>query len=98
VRSATGDEVAVSGPRPRALLVLLLLDALPRQHRLADAELLDKVPASDDFYLDALAKVEMDHDAKGRIVLLGDATYGNTLGGFGTGLATDIELKDYSTQ
>ncbi|MBM7785214.1 BTAD domain-containing putative transcriptional regulator [Tenggerimyces flavus] len=27
LRSATGDEVAVSGPRPRALLVLLLLDA-----------------------------------------------------------------------
>lgn len=27
MRSATGDQVAVSGPRPRALLVLLLLDA-----------------------------------------------------------------------
>ncbi len=29
----------------------------------------------------------MDRYATGRVVLLGDAAYGNTLGGFGTGLA-----------
>ncbi|MEV0404429.1 FAD-dependent monooxygenase [Actinoallomurus sp. NPDC050550] len=40
-----------------------------------------------EFYLDSISRVEMDHYAKGRVVLLGDAAYGNTLGGFGTGLA-----------
>jgi len=29
----------------------------------------------------------MDRYASGRVVLLGDSAYGNTLGGFGTGLA-----------
>ncbi|WP_163510046.1 FAD-dependent monooxygenase [Fodinicola acaciae] len=50
-------------------------------------EMLAKVPASPDFYLDSLSQVRMDSYAKGRIVLLGDAGYGNTLGGFGSGLA-----------
>jgi 2-polyprenyl-6-methoxyphenol hydroxylase-like FAD-dependent oxidoreductase len=40
-----------------------------------------------EFYLDSISRVEIDHYAKGRVVLLGDAAYGNTLGGFGTGLA-----------
>jgi 2-polyprenyl-6-methoxyphenol hydroxylase-like FAD-dependent oxidoreductase len=50
-------------------------------------ELMADVPGSSEFYLDSISMVEMDQYAKGRIVLLGDSAYGNTLGGFGTGLA-----------
>jgi 2-polyprenyl-6-methoxyphenol hydroxylase-like FAD-dependent oxidoreductase len=42
---------------------------------------------TDDLYLDAIARVRMDSYVAGRVALLGDAAYGNTLGGFGTGLA-----------
>lgn len=65
----------------------ILLDAYRDNTGWRIPELLAKVPESEDFYLDALARVDLDHYAKGRIVLLGDAAYGNTLGGFGTGLA-----------
>src|SRR6201995_1718353 len=42
----------------------------------------------DGFYLDGIAQVRMDgRYTSGRAALLGDAAYGNTLGGFGTGLA-----------
>ena len=42
----------------------------------------------DGFYLDAIAQVRMGgRYTSGRVALLGDAAYGNTLGGFGTGLA-----------
>jgi 2-polyprenyl-6-methoxyphenol hydroxylase-like FAD-dependent oxidoreductase len=42
----------------------------------------------DDFYLDAIAQVQMKgRYTSGRVALVGDAGYGNTLGGFGTGLA-----------
>ncbi len=42
----------------------------------------------DDFYLDAIAQVRMNgRYTSGRVALIGDAGYGNTLGGFGTGLA-----------
>src|ERR1700761_7615045 len=42
----------------------------------------------DGFYLDAIAQVRMDgRYTSGRVALLGDAAHGNTLGGFGTGLA-----------
>jgi 2-polyprenyl-6-methoxyphenol hydroxylase-like FAD-dependent oxidoreductase len=41
-----------------------------------------------DFYLDAIGQVRMDGQyTSGRVALVGDAGYGNTLGGFGTGLA-----------
>src|SRR5690348_5422991 len=46
-----------------------------------------RVPDAADFYLDSLSQVRMDTYAKGRVVLVGDSAYGNTLGGFGTGLA-----------
>lgn len=49
--------------------------------------LIEKIPQAREFYLDSLARVTIDHYARGRVVLLGDAAYGNTLGGFGTGLA-----------
>ncbi len=42
----------------------------------------------DDFYLDVIAQVRMKgRYTSGRVALVGDAGYGNTLGGFGTGLA-----------
>ncbi|MFE6610887.1 FAD-dependent monooxygenase [Amycolatopsis sp. NPDC057786] len=50
-------------------------------------ELLAMVKRSDDVYLDSIARVAMDGYSTGRVALLGDAAYGNTLGGFGTGLA-----------
>ena len=50
-------------------------------------QLLAQVPTAKDFYLDSISRAMVDHYASGRIVLLGDAAYGNTLGGFGTGLA-----------
>lgn len=50
-------------------------------------ELMARVPQATEFYLDSISRVQIDRYAKGRVVLLGDAAYGNTLGGFGTGLA-----------
>jgi 2-polyprenyl-6-methoxyphenol hydroxylase-like FAD-dependent oxidoreductase len=42
----------------------------------------------DDVYLDSLSQVRLDgHYTRGRVALVGDSAYGNTLGGFGTGLA-----------
>ncbi|MDR2320906.1 MAG: FAD-dependent monooxygenase [Microbacterium sp.] len=40
-----------------------------------------------DFYLDALTRTRMSAFTRGRMALVGDAGYANTLGGFGTGLA-----------
>jgi len=72
-------------------------DDVPAQKQLvADAyrgggwripELLAGLPASREFYLDSISRVTMDRYTSGRVALLGDAAYGNTLGGFGTGLA-----------
>ncbi|MEU7869237.1 FAD-dependent monooxygenase [Dactylosporangium sp. NPDC049140] len=50
-------------------------------------ELLELLDGADDVYLDSISRSEVPAYAKGRVVLLGDAAYGNTLGGFGTGLA-----------
>ncbi|QVQ50275.1 FAD-dependent monooxygenase [Spiractinospora alimapuensis] len=50
-------------------------------------EYLRELPDSADVYLDSISRVEMDSYTRGRVVLLGDAAYGNTLGGFGSGLS-----------
>jgi 2-polyprenyl-6-methoxyphenol hydroxylase-like FAD-dependent oxidoreductase len=50
-------------------------------------ELLAQIPAAREFYLDSISRVTADRYSQGRVVLLGDAAYGNTLGGYGTGLA-----------
>jgi 2-polyprenyl-6-methoxyphenol hydroxylase-like FAD-dependent oxidoreductase len=50
-------------------------------------EIMARVSDGKDVYLDSLSKVSIDRYSAGRVVLLGDAAYGNTLGGFGTGLA-----------
>ncbi|MEV0245140.1 FAD-dependent monooxygenase [Nocardia sp. NPDC050712] len=43
----------------------------------------------DDFFLDSVSQVTMREIGytRGRVALVGDSAYGNTLGGFGTGLA-----------
>jgi 2-polyprenyl-6-methoxyphenol hydroxylase-like FAD-dependent oxidoreductase len=50
-------------------------------------ELMAKIPASTDFYMDSISRATLDHYSRGRVVLVGDAAYGNALGGYGTGLA-----------
>jgi 2-polyprenyl-6-methoxyphenol hydroxylase-like FAD-dependent oxidoreductase len=50
--------------------------------------MLDEMETFDDFYLDSLSQVRLNgRYSKGRVALVGDSAYGNTLGGFGTGLA-----------
>lgn len=49
--------------------------------------MLAELPLLDGFYLDSLSKVSMKNFVSGRVALVGDAGYGITLGGFGTGLA-----------
>lgn len=50
-------------------------------------ELMSKVPDADEFYMDSISRVTMDRYTRRRVALVGDAAYGNALGGFGTGLA-----------
>ncbi|MGY2894759.1 FAD-dependent monooxygenase [Deinococcus sp. UYEF24] len=50
-------------------------------------ELMEQVRGSEEFYMDSISRVTMNRYSSGRVVLLGDSAYGNTLGGFGTGLA-----------
>ncbi|WP_327353177.1 FAD-dependent monooxygenase [Streptomyces sp. NBC_01304] len=42
---------------------------------------------ADDLYFDAIAQIHVDRLTKGRVALLGDAGYGATMGGMGTGVA-----------
>lgn len=64
----------------------VLMDAY-RGGRWRLPELMGKVPGAEEFYMDAISRVTVDRYARGRVALLGDAAYGNALGGFGTGLA-----------
>ncbi|WP_433801668.1 FAD-dependent monooxygenase [Actinomycetospora sp. CA-084318] len=50
-------------------------------------QLLEALPHARDFHLDSISRVHVDRYSRGRVVLVGDAAYGNALGGFGTGLA-----------
>ncbi|RKT55113.1 FAD-dependent monooxygenase [Saccharothrix australiensis] len=50
-------------------------------------ELVAALAGTTSVHLDSISRVETDRYARGRVVLLGDAGYGNTLAGFGTGLA-----------
>ncbi|MEV6765836.1 FAD-dependent monooxygenase [Streptomyces sp. NPDC051105] len=49
--------------------------------------LLKALEEADDLYFDAIAQVHVDRLVKGRVALLGDAGYGATMGGMGTGVA-----------
>ncbi|MCG0068355.1 FAD-dependent monooxygenase [Streptomyces tricolor] len=42
---------------------------------------------TDDLYFDAIAQIHVDRLVRGRVALLGDAGYGATMGGMGTGVA-----------
>lgn len=42
---------------------------------------------ADDLYFDAIAQIHVDRLTQGRVALLGDAGYGATMGGMGTGVA-----------
>jgi 2-polyprenyl-6-methoxyphenol hydroxylase-like FAD-dependent oxidoreductase len=48
---------------------------------------LKALDAADDVYFDAIAQIHVDRLTKGRVALLGDAGYGATMGGMGTGVA-----------
>jgi 2-polyprenyl-6-methoxyphenol hydroxylase-like FAD-dependent oxidoreductase len=50
-------------------------------------ELIEGLAGATEFYMDSVSRVTADRYSQGRIALLGDSAYGNTLGGFGTGLA-----------
>lgn len=50
-------------------------------------EILDALDDSPTFYLDSISRASVDSFSRGRVALLGDAAWGNALGGFGTGLA-----------
>ncbi|WP_067473925.1 FAD-dependent monooxygenase [Nocardia amamiensis] len=50
--------------------------------------MLAELAGFDDVYLDSVSQVRMaGRYTEGRVALVGDSAYGNTLGGFGTGLA-----------
>ena len=48
---------------------------------------LDALGRASEVYVDGIASVHVDRWSRGRVVLLGDAAYGGTLGGQGTSLA-----------
>ncbi|MDJ0460875.1 FAD-dependent monooxygenase [Streptomyces sp. H27-C3] len=49
--------------------------------------ILAALEATESLYFDAIAQVHVERLSKGRVVLLGDAGYGATMGGMGTGSA-----------
>ncbi|WP_447040220.1 FAD-dependent monooxygenase [Streptomyces sp. DSM 118878] len=51
------------------------------------AKALEGLESADDLYFDAIAQIHVDRLSRGRVVLLGDAGYGATMGGIGTGTA-----------
>ncbi|WP_210414899.1 FAD-dependent monooxygenase [Microlunatus elymi] len=50
-------------------------------------EMLAGLADAEEFYLDGINRVRMDSYTRPRVVLVGDSAYGNTLGGFGTGMS-----------
>ncbi|WP_433264399.1 FAD-dependent monooxygenase [Actinosynnema sp. CS-041913] len=49
--------------------------------------LLELLERSDDLYFDSISRIDVGRWSSGRVVLLGDAAYGATVGGLGTGAA-----------
>jgi 2-polyprenyl-6-methoxyphenol hydroxylase-like FAD-dependent oxidoreductase len=66
-------------------------------------QLLDGLAGARDLYFDSISRVDVDRWSTGRIALLGDAGYGATVGGMGTGtaivaayvLAGELATRDY---
>jgi 2-polyprenyl-6-methoxyphenol hydroxylase-like FAD-dependent oxidoreductase len=50
-------------------------------------QILTALEKTDDLYFDAIAQIHMDRLSQGRVILLGDAGHGATMGGIGTGTA-----------
>jgi 2-polyprenyl-6-methoxyphenol hydroxylase-like FAD-dependent oxidoreductase len=50
-------------------------------------QLLDGLSDSKELYFDSISRVDVDRWSTGRVALLGDAGYGATVGGMGTGMA-----------
>lgn len=50
-------------------------------------QLLEGLPAATELYFDSISRVDVDRWSTGRVVLLGDAGYGATVGGMGTSTA-----------
>src|SRR5262249_7241610 len=50
-------------------------------------KVLEGLDRATDLYFDTVSSVRLDRYSRGRVVLLGDAAYGGTLGGQGTPLA-----------
>ncbi|GAA3491846.1 FAD-dependent monooxygenase [Streptomyces cremeus] len=50
-------------------------------------EALARLTSPDELYFDAIAQIHVDRLSVGRVVLVGDAGYGATMGGMGTGAA-----------
>ena len=98
-----GRLVVVGGSKAPALVVFASprldydrRDVAQQKRIVADAyanagwrvpEVLERIEAADDFSFDGLNRVHMDRFTRGRVALVGDAGYANTLGGFGTGRA-----------
>lgn len=98
-----GRMAAIGGPKAPLFLVFASAPLPEHRDRHHDAkviaraysgagwrlpELLGGLPEASSIHLDAIARVGMDGGfTRGRIALLGDAAQGNTLGGFGSGLA-----------
>ncbi|WP_030787496.1 FAD-dependent monooxygenase [Streptomyces sp. NRRL S-920] len=51
------------------------------------ARALEALESAEELYFDAIAQIHVDRLSRGRVVLLGDAGYGATMGGMGTGTA-----------
>lgn len=51
------------------------------------ADYIEAMLEAPDLYLDSISNIRMEHFTRGRFALLGDAGYGSTLGGMGTGMA-----------
>ena len=98
-----GKMAAIGGPKSPAFFVFAsdLLPAArddvdTQKQQVIDAfagsswrvpELMAQIPTAEEFYLDSISRATLESYSQGRVVLLGDAAYGNALGGFGTGLA-----------
>lgn len=50
-------------------------------------ELVARIPDATEFWMDSISRASVEHWSRGRVALVGDAAWGNALGGFGTGLA-----------
>ncbi|MZD08956.1 FAD-dependent oxidoreductase [Streptomyces sp. SID5785] len=50
-------------------------------------EMLAALDSAEDLYVDAIAQIHIDRLSRGRVILLGDAGHGATMGGIGTGTA-----------